>query len=127
MFSLVIAPFLVPAAFGVGYRGERRPVDAVIVAPASSTLQPETYPRHGISAARLLEVTADLEGARVRLRNQQIVLLVVAPVDRSQEFSAGKQTPISMVFNESGPVTYGYIRCFAERRGLVERGHSLPD
>ena len=36
--SLVFGPFLIMALFGLGYSGERRPLETVIVIPPSSGL-----------------------------------------------------------------------------------------
>ena len=116
LFSLVIAPFLIMAAFGAGYRGERRAMNAVVVAPADSTIKPETYQQMGSNAVNVVEITADLEGARTRLKNQEIDLLVIAPADLSVEFAAGRQTPISVEYNELDPVLDGYIRYIADRQ-----------
>src|SRR6185436_227907 len=65
LISLVLGPFLVMALFGVGYSGQRRPLDTVLVVPAASTLPRDLASYQELGAGpgiRLIEVTEDVDG-----------------------------------------------------------------
>ena len=38
LFSLILGPFLIMGLFGIGYSGQSRPLNAVLVVPASANL-----------------------------------------------------------------------------------------
>ena len=40
LLSLVLGPFLIMAVFGLGYNGERRPLETVVVIPPSPACRP---------------------------------------------------------------------------------------
>lgn len=127
--SLVIGPFLILVLFGLGYSGQRRPLETVLVVPAASDLphEPGFYQSYLGEAARLIEVTDDLEGARARLRERRIDLLVTAPTDVEARFLAGEQSVIGVEYNQVDPIRDNYARFVADRqvadlnRAIVEQ------
>src|SRR5688572_3131604 len=118
LFALVLGPFLIMALFGVGYSGQRRPLDTVISVPAASNLprEAEFYQQFVGAAVRIVGITEDVEGARQQLQRQRIDLLVVVPADVAQQFLAGKQSEILVEYNQIDPIRDNYARFLAYRQ-----------
>src|SRR6476620_7058647 len=83
LISLVLGPFLIMALFGLGYSGYRRPLDTIVVIPASTGLStdPQTYQEVAGEALRIVSVTEDENAAMAQLTSQQADVVVVAPSD----------------------------------------------
>src|SRR5688500_14151802 len=66
LFTLVLAPFVIMALFGVGYSGQRRPLKTVIVLPTDTALprDAETYQQLGGPAVEIVEIAPEPEGPR---------------------------------------------------------------
>jgi ABC-2 type transport system permease protein len=119
LVSLVLGPFLVMALFGVGYSGQRRPLDTVLVIPAASTLPKELASYQEIGAGpgiRLIEVTEDVASARERLQREQIDLIVIAPENAEESFRQGKQSAIQLEYNEVDPIVNNFVGFVADRQ-----------
>ncbi|HEY3082347.1 MAG TPA: ABC transporter permease [Chloroflexota bacterium] len=119
LFSLVLGPFLIMALFGLGYSGQRRPLETVLVLPPGSTLPRDVSAYEQLGPAgglRLVEVTEELEGARERLRRQEIDLIVIAPADLEKQFREGRQSEIGIEFNQIDPIVGNYVRFVAYRQ-----------
>lgn len=129
LFSLVLGPFLIMALFGVGYNGERRPLNTIVVIPPNETLPRDVafYQEFLGLAIRVETVTDDLMAARTRLDRQEIDLVVVAPEGIEERFFAGQQSPIGIEFNQIDPLRDNYARFVADRqvqelnRALLQR------
>ncbi len=129
LFSLILGPFLIMALFGAGYSGYQRPLDTVVVVPANAGIPRDIgfYQQLVRGDARILDVTDDLASARDRLARQQIDLVVVAPADLQAEFLAGRQSVVTVEYNQIDPVQDGYVRLIAQKevqelnRVLIER------
>jgi ABC-2 type transport system permease protein len=108
--SLVLGPFLIMAIFGLGYSGVRRPLETIIVAPASSQLPADvgTYQQLAGAALHVADVTQDRAGAEARLRAGAIDVVIVAPEDPEARFRAGEQSIIEVVVDEVDPVAENY-------------------
>ncbi len=94
--SLVLGPFLIMAIFGAGYTGVRRALDTVIVVPPDLPLPRDIgyYEGFGGGAIRVLEVTEDVESARVRLREEEVDVVVIAPSQMAQTFRSGQRATL---------------------------------
>ena len=114
--SLVLGPFLVMAIFGLGYGGQRRDLDTILVIPADTQLSRDpAYYQQFAAGLRILEV-AEAEGtAEERLRRQEVDLVVVAPTEMEQRFRRGEQSKIIVKFNQIDPVSDQYARFLAYR------------
>jgi ABC-2 type transport system permease protein len=129
LFSLILGPFLIMGVFGLGYSGQYRPLETVLVVPSDTNLprDPGFYQQFGGPSVQVAEVTDDLEAARGRLRRQQIDLLVIAPANLEQNFLQGQQSSVAVEYNELDPVRDNYARFIAYRqvqelnRAIVER------
>src|SRR5688572_25887005 len=119
LISLVLGPFLVMALFGVGYSGQRRPIDTVLIVPAGSSLPTDlaSYQELGTSpGVKLVEVSHDLDGARERLQREQIDLIVIAPQNAEESFRQGRQSDIRLEYNEVDPIVNNFVGFVAHRQ-----------
>src|SRR5215510_7074902 len=66
LFSLVLGPFLIMGAFGLGYSGQYRPLDAILVVPADWTLprDPGFYQQYVGQSVNIVDVSNDEDAAR---------------------------------------------------------------
>ena len=108
--SLILGPFLIMAVFGLGYSGVRRPLETIVVAPASSQLPTdiETYQKLGGGGLHIGEVTQDRAAAEAKLHSGTVDVVVVAPDDADASFRAGKQSTIEVLVNAVDPVEVSY-------------------
>ncbi len=118
LLSLVLGPFVIMALFGVGYSGQRRPLETLVVIPPGANLPRDVnlYQQLGGPAVHVIGVTDNLEAGRAELQRQQIDLLVVAPPDVAEQFKAGKQSVIGVEYNQIDPVRDNYTRFVAYRQ-----------
>ncbi|HET7169800.1 MAG TPA: ABC transporter permease [Candidatus Limnocylindrales bacterium] len=108
--SLILGPFLIMAVFGLGYSGVKRPLETVVVAPASSQLPSDAAAYQALAgeALHIDEVTRDRDAAEARLRAGVIDVVIVAPEDPEAQFRAGKQSVIEVLVDEVDPVAENY-------------------
>jgi ABC-2 type transport system permease protein len=118
LVSLIFGPFLIMGAFGLGYSGQYRPLDSILVVPQGSSLPRDVsfYQQYVGESVHIVEVSEDANAARERLLRQQIDLLVIAPVDFEQRFRNGQQSSIQIEYNELDPVKDNYARFIAYRQ-----------
>ena len=118
LFSLIFGPFLIMGLFGLGYSGQYRPLDTVLVLPADANLPRDTgfYRQYLGDSVNLVQITDDVNTARAELQRQQIDLLVVAPPNVEQNFLQGQQSAIDIEYNELDPVRDNYARFIAYRQ-----------
>ena len=118
LVSLVLGPFLIMALFGVGYSGQRRPLETSIVLPGGSTLpqDPAFYQEVSGQSVHIVEVTGDLASARERLQQGVVDLLVIAPEDVEQAFLDGRQATIGVEYNQIDPIRDNYAQFVAQRQ-----------
>ena len=118
LFSLVLGPFMIMALFGVGYSGQPRPLNTVIVVPQGSELpaDPAFYQQYAGPAVTVAGVTSDLQSARDGLKNRQVDLLVVTPQDAEQQLRDGRQAVIGVEYDQTDPVRDNYARFIADRQ-----------
>jgi ABC-2 type transport system permease protein len=127
--SLVLGPFLIMAIFGLGYSGTKRPLETVIVAPATSGLPSDvaTYQDLAGGGLHIAEVTEDRAAAEERLRTGRVDIVIVAPADAEARFRAGEQSIIEVLVDEVDPVAKNYAGFLAGRmasevnRAIIER------
>ena len=110
LISLVLGPFLIMAVFGLGYNGERKPLETIVVIPASSGLPPEvqTYQDLAGGGLHIQAVTTDQAAAEAALASGSADVIVVAPPDAEEQFKAGKQSIIGVQVNTVDPIRANY-------------------
>jgi ABC-2 type transport system permease protein len=118
LFSLIFGPFLIMGLFGLGYSGQYRPLNTVLVVPPGSDLSrdPAFYQPYLGDSVNLVQVSDNVDAARQQLLQQQIDLLVVAPQNVEQNFTSGQQSVIGIEYNELDPIRDNYARFVAYRQ-----------
>lgn len=108
--SLVLGPFLIMAIFGLGYSGERRPLETVIVIPPSSGLPTdiELYRELGSGGLNVRAIAEDRAAADVELQDGTLDLVIVAPEDPEATFRAGEQSVFEVAINVVDPIQVNY-------------------
>jgi ABC-2 type transport system permease protein len=132
LFSLIFGPFLIMGLFGIGYSGQYRPLNAVLVLPTSASLPRDAafYQQFTGDSVRIVEISEDAELARQRLIRQEIDLVVSAPPNVEDNFLNGQQSTIGIEYNELDPVRDNYARFVAYRqvqelnRAIIEQAVS---
>src|SRR5215216_4703535 len=83
VLSLVLGPFLILAAFGLGYQGYKEGRRAVLVVDPASKLPGdiEAYRELGVRGISIVHVVPDRATCEAMLRSEQVDLIVVAPTD----------------------------------------------
>lgn len=110
LISLVVGPFLIMAIFGLGYNGQRRPLETVVVIPPSSGLANDvaTYQALAGGGLHIAAVTADPVSAQGGLADGRTDVVVIAPPDAQAQFLAGHQSVIRVVINTVDPLSANY-------------------
>jgi ABC-2 type transport system permease protein len=118
--SLMLGPLIVVALFGLGYSGQRRPLETVVVVPVDAALPQdvETYRKLGGEAIRVLAVTPDTNSAQEFLRRGEARLVVVLPADFKARLEHGEQAALIVEWNEMDPVRASIA--YATALGLVQ-------
>lgn len=118
LVTLVLAPFGIMALFGIGYTGERRPLNTVVILSPGSGLSSEIsrYQELAGPALNVVEISADLERARSDLRARRIDLIVVVPPDAQARFLDGEQAVIGIEQDLTDPLRDAYSRVIADRQ-----------
>jgi ABC-2 type transport system permease protein len=117
VLSLVFGPFLILLVFGTGYEGSRRPLETVIVIPASSGLPQDeaTYRAYEGQGIHLVGLTTN-EGAATQLLRQRVVdLVIIAPENLATNFRAGRQSTIRVEYNLVDPIAASYAGFIARQ------------
>jgi ABC-2 type transport system permease protein len=116
VLSLVFGPLFIMALFGLGFSGQRRPLEAIIVVPAGSEMprDPEFYTRVARGTAHIADVTEDVEGARLRLDRGDVVMIVIAPDDARKRLEHGESAMLHVETNQLDPITDGIARAIAD-------------
>lgn len=116
LLSLILGPFLIMGLFGIGYSGQYRPLDTVLVVPADSDLPHDIsfYQQFTGDSIHIVDLTDDADAALARLQRQDIDLVILAPSNVEQQFRAAQQSVIGVDFNELDPVRDNYARFIAQ-------------
>lgn len=118
--SLMLGPLVVVALFGLGYSGQRRAFDTVIVIPRDLGIPAdvETFRQLGSGAINVVRITPDPEDARRLLHRGEARLVVVLPSDLRARIEKGEQASLVAEWNEMDPVQAGIAHATAI--GLVQ-------
>jgi ABC-2 type transport system permease protein len=110
ILSLVLGPFLIMAVFGLGYSGVKRPLETVIVVPATSGLPAdiETYQELAGGGLHISAVIQDRAAAEARLQAGTVDVIIIAPENPEAQFKAGKQSVIEVAVDAVDPVAENY-------------------
>ena len=116
VLSLILGPFLILAAFGFGYQGVRRDLQAIVVVDASSELpaEVETYRELGVRGVSVVDVADDRAAAEARLRAGEVDIVIVPPSDPMAALEAGQQAEVTVLTDLTDPVESNYAGFLAE-------------
>jgi len=92
--SLVLGPFLIMAVFGLGYSGFKRPLNTIVVVPASTGLptDPAYYENIAGAGIKVIQVAETDAGVDQQLEEGTVDLAVIAPPDTKEKLQAGQQS-----------------------------------
>lgn len=117
LVSLVLGPVLIMALFGMGFTGQRQPIETLVVVPQGSEIprDREIYQRIAGKAAHIQAVTHDVNAARAALDREEVFMIVIVPTDVRQKIERGEHPTLTVETNELDPVMHGVIMVVAEQ------------
>ena len=113
--SVLLGPFLILAAFGIGYRGQTPQLDTVLVLPDDPRLteDPAAYREMFSSVFTLQGVTRDRATAEDALIRRQTDVVVIVPDQAEQTVLNGSHARFDVLFREIDPLQAAWVRYFA--------------
>jgi ABC-2 type transport system permease protein len=116
VLSLILGPFLILAAFGFGYQGIKRDLQALLVIDASSELPRDlqTYRELGVRGVSVVDVVEDRASAEARLKSNEVDVVIVPPADPLAALEAGQQAELLVLTDLTDPVEANYAGFLAE-------------
>ena len=116
VLSLVLGPFLILAAFGLGYQGVRRDLQALVVVDPSSKLPRDvaTYQNLQVRGIKVVDVVEDRGSAEARLEAQEVDVVIVPPTDPLASIEQGQQADLLVLTDLTDPVEANYAGFLAE-------------
>jgi ABC-2 type transport system permease protein len=129
IFSVLLGPFLILAAFGIGYRGQTPELDTLLVLPNDPRLSddPSAYSDLFSSVFILKGVTRDQQAAKDQLDRGQTDVVVIVPDQADQTILSGQHPQFQVLFREIDPLQAAWVRYFStvavqevNRRVLVD-------
>jgi len=116
VLSLILGPFLILAAFGFGYQGIRRDLQAIVVVDASSELPAdvESYRELDVRGVHVVDVIDDRAAAEARLRSGEVDIVIVPPADPMTSLESGEQAEVAVLTDLTDPVESNYAGFLAE-------------
>ena len=121
VFMLVLGPFLILLAFGLGYRRAPDPFRTVFVTPVGSPFadRVESYATELGQFVRYEGTTSDAGAARARLDRGDVDVVVEFPSDPLATILAGQRAPITVLHSRLDPIEQTAID-FASRLAVDE-------
>lgn len=111
VFSLILGPFLILLLFGIGYRETPRTLRTLFVVAPDSPMLPvvEQYANQLGEQISSQGIISDVAEADRRLRNREVDLVVVVPVDPSTDVRNNEQAVFTLYHYEIDPYERAYI------------------
>jgi ABC-2 type transport system permease protein len=115
VLSVLLGPFLILAAFGIGYRGQTPELDTLLVLPSDPRLpeDPEAYRELFSSVFILRGVTRDRAAAEQALDRRQADVVVIVPEQPDQTVLSGEHAQFEVFFREIDPLQAAWVRYFS--------------
>jgi ABC-2 type transport system permease protein len=115
IFSVVLGPFLILAAFGIGYRGQTPELATTLVVPNDPRFSddPATYKDLFSSVFVLQHITRDPEEAQRLLNSRQTDVVVIVPNQPEQTVLSGNHAQFEVQFRQIDPLQAAWVRYFA--------------
>ncbi len=134
--TLILGPFLILLIFGIGYRNTSRSLTTLFVVPEGSEIEGlvEEYADSLGSRINFAGVTNDAGEADIRLREQDVDLIVLTPGDPFADWENNEQSTFLLFHNEIDPIEAVYVQILGQRysdavneqilRGAVENSQN---
>jgi ABC-2 type transport system permease protein len=121
LLTLVLGPFLILLAFGLGYRDEVRPFRTLFVGNPDSALgrQLEASAQQLGPMVRVVGLTGDEAGARRRLADGGVDAVVLLPDDPLDSVRHGQRATLRILHDRLDPVELSVIG-FASRLAVAQ-------
>jgi ABC-2 type transport system permease protein len=115
ILSVLLGPFLILAAFGIGYKGQTPSLDTILVLPQDQRLpeDPEAYREMFSQVFVLKGVTRDQQSAEVALSRGQTDVVVLVPDQPDQTVLGGQHAQFKVLFREIDPLQAAWVRYFS--------------
>ena len=115
IFSVLLGPFLILAAFGIGYRGQTPELDTLLVLPNDPRLSddPAAYSDLFTSVFILRGVTRDQQAAKDALDRRGTEVVVIVPDQPDQTILNGQHAQFQVLFREIDPLQAAWVRYFS--------------
>ena len=115
VLSVLLGPFLILAAFGIGYKGQTPSLDTILVLPNDQRLteDPEAYRDLFSSVFVLKGVTRDRQSAEDTLARGDVDVVVVVPEQPDQTVLSGQHAQFEVFFREIDPLQAAWVRYFS--------------
>ncbi|MFO7299842.1 MAG: ABC transporter permease [Actinomycetes bacterium] len=123
---LIVGPFLILLAFGLGYDATRPPLDAIVVMSPDNELNGRTdqLAESLGSGVTLSGVTEDEGEARRALADGETDLVIVAPEDPEEQVEAGEQSTITVYHAQIDPFERAFVE-IAIRSAVEELNRAI--
>lgn len=115
VLSVLLGPFLILAAFGIGYRGQTPQLDTILVLPNDDRLpeDPAAYRKIFSSVFVLQGVTRDRAAAEATLDRNQTDVVVLVPDQAEDTVLSGRHAQFDVLFHKIDPLQAAWVRYFA--------------
>ncbi len=110
--TLVLGPFLILFLFGIGYRAQSRSLRTLLVVQPNSPIAAQDFQQYDKSMGTVIiddGVTDNLSEALKRLRQGQVDLVIVEPVDAISTIKNNHQAVFTLYHREIDPTQVSYI------------------
>ncbi|MAU01445.1 MAG: hypothetical protein CL608_30260 [Anaerolineaceae bacterium] len=117
IFSLILGPFLILLIFGIGYRDIPRTLNTLFVVPEESQIQGmvEEFATSLGDRINFVGIVSDPADADFQLREREVDLVVVTPLDPMTDWQNDEQATFSLYHSEVDPFEEVYIRVIGQR------------
>jgi len=106
LLTLVLGPFLIMAAFGLGYQESPKPLRTLFVIGQDNPFrtQVDSYTKDIAQYVDLVGITSDEAAAMQQLQDGKVDVIVSFPTAPLDDLAAGKQSKITVVHTRLDPV-----------------------
>ncbi len=109
VLMLIVGPFLILLAFGLGYDASRPTLDAILVIDEESPQDRQELTEALGAGINLAQITADEAAARRRLSEDQVDLVIVVPPDAADQVRANEQATIEIYHSKIDPFEREFV------------------
>ena len=115
LFIVILGPFLILLAYGLGARITRDfPRTIVVQPPAAAPTTLQVSPEALSAYLNVVDVTPDREAALARLRRGEVELVLELPGDPQAALARGEQARIRLATNEINPIATAFAQLYVE-------------